>query len=101
MARYTDGVDEIEAILFTGSNFQEIWEAFGRDGIETYVIRRETVLRLRTITGQPVFVRHRDWVAKDISPNTFFQIDPRTFNKHWWGVTEDEQQPDTQAGGSS
>lgn len=89
LKKYTDGLEVIEPVLFTGGNFQQIWDVFGwGTGITKYIQRGRTYLRMLDADGMIVFARDGDLVVADRDPGTFYQIDPRTFKKHWKEVTD-------------
>ncbi len=59
---------EIEAIQFTGSNVQEIWDAFGTAGIYGPTEKNPDHLILTTVHGDEAPARAGDWVIRTGSP---------------------------------
>lgn len=83
--RYQRKPTQIEAIQFTGDNYQELWDAFGQVGI---IKTSSGELVLRTAQGQKVIVTAGEWVAKDFREGTFYPIDDEVFEKLYDKVDE-------------
>lgn len=83
--------ESIQAIQFTGDNFQELWDEFGKIGIFRSSDRE---LILRTAKGCRISVAPSSWVTPDESPNTFYSIDNDVFVKRF--VPETENKPPIQ-----
>lgn len=88
MKKYTDGLEVIEAVRYTGGNFQLIWDAFGWSSFQKVTVHGRTTLRMRTADDQIVYARANDWIVPDRIPGTFYQIEPRTFKNNWKEVTD-------------
>ncbi|MFJ9633817.1 hypothetical protein ACIRU8_39595 [Streptomyces sp. NPDC101175] len=87
MVRYRKLPVEIEAIQFTGDNVQEIWDAFGADGIYGPTEKNPDHLILTTVHGDKAPARAGDWVIPDGKPGTFYPCKPDIFAATYEAVT--------------
>ena len=79
MNRFRKRPIEIEAVQFTGNNVQEIWDAFGAEGIYGPTEKNPDHLVLTTTHGDPSPCRAGDWVIPDSRPGTFYPCKPDVF----------------------
>jgi hypothetical protein len=70
---------QIEAIQFTGDNVNEIWDAYGADGIYGPTEANPDHLILTTLQGGRAAAWVDDWVIPDALPGTFYPCKPDIF----------------------
>lgn len=78
---------EIEAIQFTGGNVEEIWDAFGADGIYGPTETNPDWLILTTVHGDPAPCRAGDWVVPEQRPGRFYPVNQEVFEATYREVT--------------
>jgi hypothetical protein len=85
----------VEAMQFTGDNYDEIWDTFGADGIYGHpgstprrfgacrvcgpTEKNSGYLILTTVHGDEAPARAGDWVIRDGKPGTFYPCKPDIF----------------------
>lgn len=74
---------EIEAILFTGSNAEEIWNEFGTEGIHRPFGNNPNYLLLTTLHGDRVPCRPGYWVVREPVPNRFYPCDNEVIQRKY------------------
>lgn len=72
MAKFRTKPVEIEAIQWTGTNIQEIWDAFGAAGIYGPTETNTDYLILNTADDNQVACDIGSWVIPDNKPDTFY-----------------------------
>lgn len=87
-ARYRKRPVEIEAVQFTGDNVQEIWDAFGVEGIYGPTEQNPDHLILTTIHGDEAPARPGDWIIPDGKPGTFYPCKPEIFAQTYEPVSQ-------------
>lgn len=82
MARYKRKPFEAEAIQFTGDNQQEIWDAFGKEGLHDPHFNPELArLVVTTRKEGTVPARPKDWIVPDMFEyHTFLVFKPDEFD---------------------
>jgi hypothetical protein len=77
----------VEAIQFTGNNFDDIYELLGADNIniEWY---NNIYLHIvsKSLAGSFVFVKRGEYIVKDMNGN-FYAYDPIMFNKTFYKMS--------------
>lgn len=89
MPRFKTKPVEIEAILFTGDNVEEIWLAFGVVGIYGPTETNPDHLILTTADGNKIPCSSGMWVMKDSKPDTFYPCNNDHFQMKYEAVDEE------------
>lgn len=84
---------EITAIQFTGTNVDEIWDAFGAAGIYGPTETNPDHLILTTVHGDEAPARAGDWIIPDAAPDTFYPCKPDVFARTY----EPAETPDAES----
>jgi hypothetical protein len=88
MMRLRSKVIEIEAILFTGDNVEEIFDEFGADGIYGPTEKNPDYLILTTLHEDKIPCRPGYWVVREPVPNRFYPCDPEVIERKYEIIDE-------------